>query len=369
MKIAFYCGTEGFGGLEMNMLRLAKWMSERGHDILVLATESSALEKELPNRDLNHLILPHHKKYFDFRNASIVKKHLKEHNFEHLIAFDNADLDMLGYTKNFMGNKLKLIYLQQMQMGSVKKGFLHTLRFSKLDAWITLLQNLKNEIATMTHFDMEKVHIIPIGVEVETLQKNMISKNEACSYWDIPNQLTIGILGRIDEFKRQMILVRAVHHLSQKGIDINLLIVGEPTRNRKSDYYEQILEYIKKNNLENKIFIRPFTTEIEKFYSAIDIFAMASSGETYGMVTIESMVMGVPVIGSDWGGTPEILEQGKYGTLFKSRDQEDFEEKLTDMINDFESVKEKAVLAQKHAAKEYSHHLECERIEKLLLSL
>jgi glycosyltransferase involved in cell wall biosynthesis len=46
---------------------------------------------------------------------------------------------------------------------------------------------------------------------------------------------------------------------------------------------------------------------------------MATKAETFGMVTIEAMASGCKIVGSNAGGTPEILEHGKFGTLFNSQ--------------------------------------------------
>jgi D-inositol-3-phosphate glycosyltransferase len=366
MKIAFYCATIGLGGLELNLLKLYDWMTSRGHEIIIFAVEGSPLHIEAESLSYNVLAVQPHGKYFDFFSAFKIKKQLVANNINNLVAFDNADLDMLGYAKNFMVNKLNMIYLQQMQMGTVKKDFFHTMRYSKLNAWITPLNHLAEEIRTMTKFNMDKVHVVPLCINPQDLLDNKYEKNEARDILSIPqNAITLGIIGRIDEFKRQMILVEAAKNLREEGIDINVLIVGEPTRNLTSDYYQQILDYIDLHDLSDRIFIRPFTKDVASFYSAIDIFAMTSSGETFGMVTVEAMLFGVPVIGSDGGGTPEILDFGKYGTIFKTRNQAAFDEKLQYMLDNKSEIDEKAKLAESYAKEAFSNKIICDKLEKL----
>jgi glycosyltransferase involved in cell wall biosynthesis len=61
---------------------------------------------------------------------------------------------------------------------------------------------------------------------------------------------------------------------------------------------------------------------------------MASKGETFGTVTIEAMSFGIPVIGTNSSGTPELLEQGKAGLLFEPDNAEELSNNLRLLIDD-----------------------------------
>ncbi len=63
-------------------------------------------------------------------------------------------------------------------------------------------------------------------------------------------------------------------------------------------------------------------------YNAFDWTLMTSDSETFGMVTIESMAQGTPVIGSNAGGTSELLDFGNAGLLFETKNEIDLAEKM-----------------------------------------
>src|SRR5690606_35858245 len=126
-------------------------------------------------------------------------------------------------------------------------------------------------------------------------------------------------------------------------------------------YYDLMLQKIKEFNLENRVFIRPFRKEIVVFYKAIDAFVMASKAETFGMVTIEALASGIPVIGSNAGGTPEILNHGEFGVLFETLNADDLAQK----INYYFSNKQKWTSRNLQIeAQKYNHHSVCEQIER-----
>jgi glycosyltransferase involved in cell wall biosynthesis len=120
---------------------------------------------------------------------------------------------------------------------------------------------------------------------------------------------------------------------------------------------------IEKNKLSDRVFIRPFMKDIKPFFNAINAFVMASKAETFGMVTIESMACGTPVIASNAGGSPEILDLGKFGLLFTPIDPSSLAEKMIHFIDfptEFSSEK------LKEEAKKYDHMKVCELVEDKL---
>jgi glycosyltransferase involved in cell wall biosynthesis len=66
---------------------------------------------------------------------------------------------------------------------------------------------------------------------------------------------------------------------------------------------------------------------------------MSSKKETFGMVTVEGMASGLPIIGSNSGGTPEILEQGKYGKLFEPSNSQSLASVIKTQLNQMTPAK------------------------------
>jgi glycosyltransferase involved in cell wall biosynthesis len=86
------------------------------------------------------------------------------------------------------------------------------------------------------------------------------------------------------------------------------------------------------------------------------------------MVTVEAMASGVPVIGTNKGGTPEILSNGKAGLLYEPTDVN----KLVEHIESLYQNKEKRMdicLKAREQAKLYSHEIQCQRLEELLRNI
>jgi glycosyltransferase involved in cell wall biosynthesis len=101
-----------------------------------------------------------------------------------------------------------------------------------------------------------------------------------------------------------------------------LFIVGEPTFAEGQPYLEFLKRKTAEYNLDDTVIFTGFRDDIPRILSALDIFAMPTYEETFGNCLVEAMLTGLPCIGTDAGGPPEILEGGKVGLLVEPRSVE-----------------------------------------------
>ena len=326
-NIAFFCNSISFGGLEMNIVRLANRFNLRGWTVSMIACEESAIFKKAIELNLCVFGIKKVKKYFDISSAIEVKKYLQRNNIKTIACTDNKDLNFIYTLKSIY--PLKTLYIQQMQIGVSKKDYYHTMIYKGIDIWVSPLKMLANEVISMTNFSKDKIKIVPLGFD-EIILENKIDKKNCRKILDLPENIFLcGLSGRFDKQKGQDFLIECICNLRVKyNIDIGLVLMGEPTKNEGEIYYKSLLKTIKDNNLENRILIRGFRDDVSIFYDAIDLFTLASKSETYGMVTVEAMAKELPVLATKSGGTVELLGNGEFGMLYEPGNINDFCEKF-----------------------------------------
>jgi glycosyltransferase involved in cell wall biosynthesis len=368
--LAIYCSSDSWGGLEMNTFRLALWMIRRENRLILMCLDGSPLMDHATEAGIPVIPVTKNRRYADLVNAKRIVRLLRRNSIGVLMVVDNYDLDLGAWVKTFSGRRLKLIYQQHMMLGRSKRDPLHTWRFGKLDAWITLLPYMAEQIGRMTRFHRSNIHVIPLGVDHRTIQPEKYSREEARQKLGIDARYPLlGILGRIDRQKGQHIVIDAMKLLHDRGIDTSLLIMGDPTQHEGDQYLEELKEQIHAGGLTGRITITGHSEDTAVFFCAIDLFVLGSYAETYGMVTIESMMYGVPVAGSDAGGTVELLEKGNLGWLYAPGDPADLSRKIEYILTNRHQVGEKIKTARAHALAVYSHDRECRMIEALISSL
>ncbi len=367
MNIGVICTSDGFGGLELNLIKLARWLKERGHRITYITGTNSRMHKKGLDTDLDPILLKKTSQRYPVFAARKLAQICKEKDIQNLIFSFSRDIDLCVFAKFYQSN-LKLYFLQQMEVGVNKKGFIHNFLFGKLEKWITPLPWLKKQLKEKTNIKEEKIAEIPLCIDIDKFYANPLSKIQAREKIGIKTQdILIGIVGRIDRAKGIHNVVEAFNLIQEKFPKVELLIVGEasPHDPVKMKYFEDLKKSIASCKAPNRIQLQDFRSDVENVYRALDIFIMASLAETFGMVTVEAMASGNYVIGTNYGGSADILEHGKLGELFEVDNSNELAQKLEKVLSHWDDYKDTNHL-QEVAKKKYSHNQMCEMIENLI---
>ncbi len=118
------------------------------------------------------------------------------------------------------------------------------------------------------------------------------------------------------------LLIDAFHLFAEQNKDWTLDIVGEGPEEEL--YRQKITDY----HLEERITIHPFSNCIQDYYSEAQVYVLSSRWEGFGLVLVEAMAHGLPVVSSDLPTSLEIM--GSYGLYFKNGDTEDLCARLSE---------------------------------------
>lgn len=353
----------------MNVLRFAKWFNSQGEAVSLWCVEGSPLHKESLTSGLRVQLIQRHKKYGDIINSYRLAKRFEEHQIDVLWIRDTRDMSVCGNAKAISKQKVKLVYQQAMQLGVKKKDFIHTSRFKRIDIWVSPLQFLADQVKAMTNFPPSRIRVIPLALDTS---KFVESKDQAAirSRLGLPEKaVLLGNIGRIDPLKGQAFLIRCHAELLNNGFDVHLAIIGEPTKNEGDAYLDQLKELTRTLKTDEKVHFLPFQSDVENAFAALDIFAMTSVGETFGMVTIEAMTSGLPVIGTNSSGTPELLGFGEFGVLYEPDNQEQFTEGMQLLLENAETRQAMGRKAQDSAISRFSNKEVLKRLTVVLHEL
>ncbi|MBR5419965.1 MAG: glycosyltransferase family 4 protein [Lachnospiraceae bacterium] len=113
--------------------------------------------------------------------------------------------------------------------------------------------------------------------------------------------------------KHQLELLEAFEELDRKEYSLILAGGGD------ASYEKKLRAYIEKQGLTN-VELCGFTDRIPELLSRSDVGIMASEYEGFGLVTVEYMLAGLPVVGFDSGATPELVRQDLNGMIYKDRE-------------------------------------------------
>ena len=130
----------------------------------------------------------------------------------------------------------------------------------------------------------------------------------------------VALIGRVCPWKGQHIFLRAAALVSQRFPSIRFLIVGSALFG-EADYERQMRQLSIDLGIDHLVTFTGFRTDVRAIIGGMDLIVHASTiGEPFGQVIIEAMSAGKPVVATNGGGVPEIVEDGKTGTLVPMAD-------------------------------------------------
>ena len=351
----------------MNVHRLAGWLNKRGWKNILYGSPGSPLYEACRGGGIETRPLNSKSKIGDFFLSQKLAKQIKNDRARVVLFHQNKNLPLAVLAKLASGRYFKLLYMQHMHVGGKRKDFFHNWEYRQLDAWLTPLPMFVPRIAEKVNLPQERVKIVPLGIELDRFANNLPDRATARKRLDLPKEaMIIGVVGRIDPKKCQHVLIEAATQLHREGQQIHLLIIGDKSRNEETGYYERLLERVGQLGLRDFVHFRPHMPEIEYGFAAMDIFAMTSKSETYGMVTIEAMASRLPVVGTNAGGTADIIDHGANGLLVEPLDSDELADAIRMILDSPELAAKLSQQAHKDALVKYSHHHQCNLLEAII---
>ena len=148
----------------------------------------------------------------------------------------------------------------------------------------------------------------------------------------------IGFCGRIVEEKGIDVLIRAFELLQKERKNVVLIIGGDYEAVAGGSVYPKLKEYIDLHHIENIFFTGKIPEEnMAEFYASLDVFTLPSinSLESFGMVQVEAMMCGTPVIASDLLGVRTIVQNTGMGLVCKKGNAEDLKNCFLRMMDNY----------------------------------
>lgn len=261
----------------------------------------------------------------------------KEHDFQLVYSHTLAALIGIIFAKK--RNIKHLWHVQEI----IAKPKIFNLAFKKI---LSLKSNHKvvyDSIATMNFWIKgneslaAKSEAVWNGIEtnnIPTFSQAQIAQVRKDFFLSSNDEIIIALVGRINSWKGQQLLLSAFNALSKTNQNSKLVYLGSAPPNQEI-FEIDLKNKIKEFGLQERVVIIPFQNEITKFWNSIDIAVVPSTEpEPFGMVVIEAMLAKKPVVASNHGGPTEIVVDNSTGYLFEPNNHESLAEALEKLIHD-----------------------------------
>jgi glycosyltransferase involved in cell wall biosynthesis len=147
-----------------------------------------------------------------------------------------------------------------------------------------------------------------------------------------PGQIAIGTVAQIVRRKGIDTLLDAARIVLGRRDDVVFLIAGPP-KETEPDFGQRMFAAASEPGLRGRVKFLGSRSDIPEFMASLDVFALASRAEPLGLVVLEAIAAGVPVVASRVGGIPEIIDSDQRGILVDPESPQAFAAAITEIID------------------------------------
>ena len=280
MRILQVSSPIQLGGGETHVLELTAELRKRGHDVVLAGRPGGAVkpEIELPFRNA-----------LDLGTVLGLRRLIKRERFDVIHAHVARDYPLVAAA--VWGLPGKLVFTRHL-LYPVKAQFL----YRRVDGWIAPTSQI---LKTLAPLKPRTSAAIPNWVDLDRFPFKPHAPH---------TPLNLGLLGQISPHKGHDDAVAAMRDLPE-GYRLLIAGQGEP----------KYVEALKKKALGFPVGFVGFVS-LPEFFAKIDILAVPSWEEPFGIVLLEAMASGIPVIATDRGGPLDIIPSALHGVLIPPRD-------------------------------------------------
>ena len=375
LKVIYVTHYGGFYGANKSLLQLILELREN-HGVLplVLMPLGGKFVAQLEKHGIEYRIIKHYNwlNVGDSQIKSLIKRLLNNYYFfrsrkvveglhtKFSLIHTNTSVSPLG---GYLSSKLVIPHIWHLRefgkedfnaeyyCGIVKAGRYIQSHSNKVVVISKSLQKYYSK-----YISTEKIQVVYNGIKYdEAFQKDF---NET-------GPLRIVFVGVITSNKNQMEAVRACNELVKDGVhNFTLSFLGDGP----DGYIDEVKAFVKKNKLQDKISFLGFVDDVNKVLDSSDVGLVCSNKEAFGRVTIEFMMRMLPVIVSNTGVNPELVEHERAGFVYQHKDFESLANYIKFFIKNRDALKKMGVYAHQLAGNKFSSRKNSQEIYQLYLN-
>ncbi|MHB8233144.1 MAG: glycosyltransferase family 4 protein [Solirubrobacteraceae bacterium] len=142
----------------------------------------------------------------------------------------------------------------------------------------------------------------------------------------------VGMVGRLEPWKGQDRLLHAQALLRERGHEFHLVLVGGDAYNLSEEYAASLPSLVSRLGLEDSVSLTGQVRDAGPYIEQMDILVNASDPEPFGIVLLEGMARGVPVVAVESGGPAEFIDDRRTGLFARSGEPADLAEPIEELL-------------------------------------
>lgn len=187
------------------------------------------------------------------------------------------------------------------------------------------------------NFGSLPLHTVPNGLDPKAMKITKSVESIRAQYGVVDDKRLIGIVGNIQAWKGQDVLIRAMIQLRSAFPNLVCLLIGDVSPHDASDqkFHQQLQGLVQDNGLQNHVVLTGYRQDVANHVNALEILVHTSvEPEPFGRVLLEGMALCKPIVASRAGGVEEIVLQDVTGLLCTPGNSDEYANSIARLLSD-----------------------------------
>lgn len=335
MNILILDSVSFLGGGQKVAIDAAFALKKAGHNILFSIPEEGQFSKALDINTIPYIFSKPNRNYSNLFGILLLQ--LQSFRIlQNQIGVTKTDLIYINSSRSLLLGlslcvKLKIKAIFYLHLIYKNKIFLFLISLLSLSPCINTLVCVSNTVkAQLPSFIKQKALVIYNCLDFSGYQKNAEIREKTRKKLSVQNnEFLIGAFGAIKKEKNYMTVLRALRRLTEENIDnVKCLFIGNV---ENKQYKTDLINYAIQNNLTDKVIILDYKQNLIDYYQALDIYSVNST-ESFSLVLLEALAIGLPTVISEGSGPEEIVKLISTGYLYEQGNEKELSQVINKII-------------------------------------
>jgi len=301
-----------WGGVERWLFDLALGLRDRGHTVVSAGCPESAWSRRTEEAGFPVCRVPL-RSDFSWSQARTLARFMRAHGVQVVGTKLHRGIRAAGFAGRFAGRPPVTAF---MGLVETRRGWRYRATYSLfLDRVVTLSDAMRDEISTIGGLRQGIAVTIPYGIRPGEYDVPPATRTEVRAELGLPPDAPIALaLGRMHLQKRFDLMLESFRRVVGAIPDARLLIAGEGRLQPEIDAHRRRLD------LEQSVTILGFRRDVSRVLAAADCLVMSSDFEGLPMVALEAMAASRPVVATNVGSLPALVDHRNTGLLVPKGD-------------------------------------------------
>lgn len=336
LKILHTNFLHGWGGQSNRILTKCIGLANKGHDVCISAPADSELIKRAKSANIDVFTKVQYQRGIHpinfFCEVLYLRNFIRNESFDIIHTHGSQDSWITSIAVSLINKNQRPILLRtKHNIFPIHDHFLNKIHYSIFKGMICISDSILQYCKEKNWLKNLKFSLIHSAVDYSLFEN--AKSSDIREKYNLTDNILIGVIARLRDEKGHIYLINAIPQIINNFPKVRFLFIGD------GSLKESLMKRVKDLNVEQYVIFTGFRKDVPSILKSIDIFVLPSVSEGLGTAILEAGAAGTPILATNVGGIPDIIDDNETGFLVPPKNSELLKDKLIYLLNNPERLK------------------------------